>query len=61
MMDDEEVARETQLARVEWLMEQAALWNERDPEFADLLRTKARRIQTAEDEKPNLPGRRLLA
>jgi hypothetical protein len=49
---------ETQLAKAEWLLEQAARWNDRDPQFADLLRMKARLIQKSEDQKVNLPLRR---
>jgi hypothetical protein len=49
---------ETQLAKAEWLLEQAARWNHRDPQFADLLRMKPRLIQKSEDEKVNLPLRR---
>ena len=58
-MGFEDRACETQLAKAAWLLEMAARWNERDPKFADLLRTKARQIQKAEDENANLPGRRL--
>ena len=58
-MGFEDRACETQLAKAAWLLEMAARWNERDHEFADLLRTKARQIQKAEDENANLPGRRL--
>jgi len=50
---------DTQLAKAAWLLEQAARWNDRDPKFADLLRMKARVIQRAENEKANLPLRRL--
>jgi hypothetical protein len=50
---------ETQLAKAEWFLEQAARWNDRDPKFADLLRMKARLIKRAENEKANLPLRRL--
>ena len=50
---------ETQLAKAEWLLEQAARWNDRDPKFADLLRMKARLILRSEDEKANVPVRRL--
>jgi hypothetical protein len=50
---------EKQLAKAEWLLEQAARWNDRDPKFADLLRMKARLIQRSENEKANLPLRRL--
>jgi hypothetical protein len=50
---------ETQLAKAAWLLEMAARWNERDPRFADLLRMKARLIQRSENERPNLPLRRL--
>jgi hypothetical protein len=42
---------ETQLAKVEWLLEQAARCNDRDPQFADLLRMKARLMQRSENEK----------
>jgi hypothetical protein len=50
---------ETQLAKAEWLLEQAARWNDRDPKFADLLRMKARLILRSEDEKDNVLLRRL--
>jgi hypothetical protein len=49
---------ETQLAKAEWLLEQAARWNDRDPEFADLLRTKARLIDRSQDQNTSLPVRR---
>jgi hypothetical protein len=58
-MGFEDRAWETQLAKAAWLLEQAARWNDRDPKFADLLRMKARLIQRAENEKANLPLRRL--
>ena len=49
---------ETQLAKAEWLLEQAARWNDRDPEFADLLRTKAQLVDRSEDQNTSLPVRR---
>jgi hypothetical protein len=42
-------AHETQLAKSAWLLELADHWSERDPEFAEQLRTKARQLQSAED------------
>jgi hypothetical protein len=59
MMGFEDREYQTQLAKAAWLLEQAARWSDRDPKFADLLRTKARLIQRSEDEKANLPLRRL--
>ena len=41
-------AYETQLAKSAWLLELADHWSERDPEFAEQLRTKARELQGAE-------------
>ena len=43
-------AYETQLARSAWLLELADHWRERDPEFAEQLRTKARQLQDVADE-----------
>ena len=54
----EDKTYETQLAKAEWLLEQAARWNDRDPEFADLLRTKARLVDRSEDQNTSLPVRR---
>ena len=42
-------AYETQLARSAWLLELADHWGERDPEFAEQLRAKARQLQSADD------------
>ena len=44
-------AYETQLARSAWLLELADHWSERDPEFAEQLRTKVRQLQRAENER----------
>jgi hypothetical protein len=44
-------AYETQLARSAWLLELADHWSERDPEFAEQLRTKARELQRAGNER----------
>jgi hypothetical protein len=44
-------AYETQLAKAAWWLQLADYWNERDPKFAELLRTKAREIQKADDAK----------
>ena len=40
-------AYETQLAKSAWLVELADHWSERDPEFAEQLRMKARQLQRA--------------
>ena len=48
-MEFEDTAHETQLAKAEWLFEQAARWDELDPKFADLLRIEARRTLGAEE------------
>jgi len=42
-------AYETQLARSACLLELADHWDERDPEFAEQLRAKARQLQSADD------------
>jgi len=42
---------EMRLAKVGRWLQLADYWNERDPKFAELLRTKAREIQRAEDER----------
>jgi len=51
-------AYETQLARSAWLLELADHWCERDPEFAEQLRTKARQVQggSSEDQQRSRPG-----
>ena len=43
-------AYETQLAKSAWLVELADHWSERDPEFAEQLRMKARQLQDVADE-----------
>ncbi|HTJ10283.1 MAG TPA: hypothetical protein VL393_11405 [Candidatus Binataceae bacterium] len=43
-------AYETQLARSAWLVELADHWSERDPEFAEMLRAKARQLQDVADQ-----------
>jgi len=43
-------AYETQLAKSAWFLELADYWNERDPEFAEQLRTKVRQLQSAPEE-----------
>ena len=50
-------AYETQLARSVWLLELADRWSERDPEFAEQLRLKARELQSAEDDLPKQQSR----
>ena len=42
-------AYETQLAKSAWLLELADHWSDRDPEFAEQLRAKARHFRVAED------------
>lgn len=42
-------AYETQLAKSAWLLELADRWSERDPEFGEQLRMKARQLQSGED------------
>ncbi|HLK85229.1 MAG TPA: hypothetical protein VKT27_01865 [Candidatus Binataceae bacterium] len=42
---------ETQLAKSAWLLELADYWSERDSEFAEQLRAKARQLQSAEDRR----------
>lgn len=42
---------ETQLAKSAWLLELADYWSERDAEFAEQLRAKARQLQNAEDRR----------
>lgn len=44
-------AYETQLAKSAWLLELADHWSERDPDFAEELRMKARRPQSAENAR----------
>ena len=41
---------ETQLAKSAWLLELADHWSERDPEFAEELRAKARALQTDQQQ-----------
>jgi hypothetical protein len=41
-------AFDTQLAKSAWLLELADHWSERDPEFAEQLRARARQLQSAE-------------
>jgi len=50
-MGFQERAYETPLARTAWLLELAEHWRERDHEFAEQLRTKARQLQSAEDRR----------
>ena len=52
---------EMRLAKVGRWLQLADYWNERDPKFAELLRTKAREIQRAEDERAKTLCRRLSA
>jgi len=52
---------ERQLVKVGWWLQLADYWNERDPKFAELLRTKAREIQRAEDGRAKTLWRRLSA
>jgi hypothetical protein len=49
---------ETELAKAAWLLEMAERWDERDPKFADLLRTKARLIDRSADAKTSPSVRR---
>jgi len=51
----------TQLAKVAWWLELADYWNERDHKFAELLRTRARELQRAEDKRAEMPRQRLRA
>lgn len=48
-MSFQDRAYETQLAKSAWLMELAEYWSERDPEFAEQLRAKARQLQNVEE------------
>jgi hypothetical protein len=50
-MSFQDRAYETQLARTAWLMELAEYWSERDPEFAEQLRVKARQLQDADEAR----------
>jgi len=43
-------AYETQLAKSAWLLELADHWSDRDPEFAEELRVKARQPQDVADQ-----------
>jgi hypothetical protein len=47
----EDRAYETQLAKSAWLLELADYWRERDPEFAEQLRAKARQLKGTEDRR----------
>jgi len=47
---------ETQLAKSAWLLELADHWSERDPEFAEQLRVRARQLQSEEEERLPLRG-----
>jgi hypothetical protein len=51
-------AYETQLAKSAWLLELADHWTDRDPEFAEQLRAKARQLQSgsSEDQQRSGPG-----
>lgn len=49
-MDFQDRAYDAQLAKSIWLLELADHWRDRDPEFAEQLRTKARELQRAESE-----------
>lgn len=49
-------AYETQLAKSAWLLELADHWSERDPEFAEQLRAKARQLQSGEDARRPAQG-----
>ena len=46
-------AYETLLARTAWLLELADHWSERDPEFAEELRVKARALSSTQHEEPS--------
>ena len=50
-MGFQDQAYETQLARSAWLLELADHWCDRDPEFAEQLRTKARQLRHAGNER----------
>ena len=47
---------ETLLAKSAWLLELAEHWRERDPEFAERLRAKARELQSADDTHRSADG-----
>lgn len=49
------------LAKAAWWLQLADYWNERDPKFAELLRTRAREIQRAENNSARTFHRRLRA
>jgi len=53
-MGFEDRAYETPLARTAWLLELAEHWHERDHEFAEQLRAKARQLQ-GEDQQRSRP------
>jgi len=46
---------------VAWWLQLADYWNEQDPKFAEMLRTRAREIQRAKDQSANMPCRSLPA
>jgi hypothetical protein len=50
-MSFQDRAYDTQLAKSAWLLELADHWRERDPEFAEQLRAKARQLRGAEDSR----------
>jgi hypothetical protein len=52
---------DTLLTKVAWWLQLADYWNERDPKFAELLRTRAREIQRAENKSAKTLRRRLRA
>jgi len=49
-MSFQDRAYQTELAKSAWLLELADRWRERDPEFARLLRMKARQLQGAAEQ-----------
>lgn len=50
-MSFQDRAYETLLARAAWLLELAEHWRERDPEFAEQLRAKARQLQGEDQQR----------
>jgi hypothetical protein len=49
-MGFQDCAHQTLLARTAWLLELADHWRERDSEFAEELRAKARALQTDQQQ-----------